>query len=89
MHLNAGVLTGGFTWENTVDDWRWVLDVNLWGVIHGVRSFIPRMLEKGEDGHVVITASIGGLTSGGCSALTPPRSTGRWPLPSRSIGNWT
>ena len=75
VHLNAGVLTGGFTWENTVDDWRWVLDVNLWGVIHGVRSFIPRMLEKGEDGHVVITASVGGLTTGG---LLGPYSTSKY-----------
>ena len=75
VHLNAGVLTGGFTWENTVDDWRWVLDVNLWGVIHGVRSFIPRMLEKGEEGHVVITASVGGLTSGG---LLGPYSTSKY-----------
>ena len=75
VHLNAGVLTGGFTWENTVDDWRWVLDVNLWGVIHGVRSFVPRMLEKGESGHVVITASVGGLTSGG---LLGPYTTSKY-----------
>ncbi|WP_419918645.1 SDR family NAD(P)-dependent oxidoreductase [Candidatus Poriferisocius sp.] len=75
LHLNAGVLTGGFTWENTVDDWRWVLDVNLWGVIHGVRSFVPRMLEAGEPGHVVITASVGGLTSGG---LLGPYTTSKY-----------
>ncbi len=75
VHLNAGVLTGGFTWENTVDDWRWVLDVNLWGVIHGVRSFVPRMLEAGEPGHVVITASVGGLTSGG---LLGPYTTSKY-----------
>lgn len=64
VHNNAGVLTGGFCWEKTVDDWRWVLDVNLWGVIHGVRTFVPRLLEQGEGGHVVNTASIGGLTAG-------------------------
>ena len=75
VHLNAGVLTGGFTWENTVDDWRWVLDVNLWGVIHGVRSFVPRMLEAGEPGHVVITASVGGLISGG---LLGPYTTSKY-----------
>ena len=64
VHLNAGVLTNGYTWENTEQDWRWVLDVNLWGVIHGVRSFIPRMLEQGEPAHLVVTASEGGLTPG-------------------------
>ena len=64
VHLNAGVLTNGYTWENTEQDWRWVLDVNLWGVIHGVRSFIPRMLEQGEPAHVVVTAAVWGLSPG-------------------------
>ena len=64
VHNNAGVLTGGYCWEKTVDDWRWVLDVNLWGVIHGVRTFVPLLLEQGEGGHVVNTASIGGLSAG-------------------------
>ena len=59
---NAGVATGGRIWEQTVDDWKWVLGVNLWGVIHGVRTFVPVMLRQGE-GHVVNTASMAGLTS--------------------------
>ncbi len=48
----------------SIDEWRWVMGVNLWGVIHGIRTFIPLMLKQGEDGHVVNTASIAGLLSG-------------------------
>jgi NAD(P)-dependent dehydrogenase (short-subunit alcohol dehydrogenase family) len=59
---NAGVGTGGKIWEQTVEDWQWVLGVNLWGVIHGVRTFVPVMLRQGE-GHIVNTASMAGLTS--------------------------
>ena len=59
---NAGVATVGPIWEHTLDDWRWVIDVNLWGVIHGVRTFVPRMLAQRE-GHIVNTASVAGLTS--------------------------
>jgi NAD(P)-dependent dehydrogenase (short-subunit alcohol dehydrogenase family) len=61
---NAGVGAGGLAWEQTVDDWTWVLGVNLWGVIHGVRAFVPRMIAGGEEGHVVNTASIAGLSAG-------------------------
>ena len=57
---NAGVVKRARTWELTLDDWRWVLDVDLWGVIHGVRAFVPRMVEQGE-GHVVNTSSMAGL----------------------------
>jgi len=60
---NAGVGAGGFVWENTEADWSWVLGVNLMGVVHGVRSFVPRMIEAartGPAGHVVNTASIAG-----------------------------
>jgi NAD(P)-dependent dehydrogenase (short-subunit alcohol dehydrogenase family) len=57
---NAGVGAGGLTWETTQADWDWVLGVNLWSVVHGVRAFVPRMIEQGE-GHVVNTASIAGL----------------------------
>ncbi len=60
---NAGVAAGGFCWEESLEDWQWVLGVNLWGVIHGLRSFIPRMLEQESEGHVVNTASMAGLTS--------------------------
>jgi NAD(P)-dependent dehydrogenase (short-subunit alcohol dehydrogenase family) len=55
---NAGIVNGGAAWELTLDDWRQVLDVNLWGVIHGVRSFVPRILATGEEGHVVNVASM-------------------------------
>jgi NAD(P)-dependent dehydrogenase (short-subunit alcohol dehydrogenase family) len=63
---NAGVGSGGLIWENTVRDWQWVLGVNVWGVIHGVRSFLPRMLaaarsDAGYRGHVVNTASMAGM----------------------------
>jgi NAD(P)-dependent dehydrogenase (short-subunit alcohol dehydrogenase family) len=58
---NAGVGVGGVTWQNTVKDWEWVLGVNLWGVIHGVRSFVPRMLAQGDECHIVNTASGAGL----------------------------
>ena len=67
---NAGVAAGGLLWENTVADWQWVLGVNLWGVIHGVRVFTPMMLQAAQQdpsyrGHLVNTASMAGL-------LTPP-----------------
>jgi NAD(P)-dependent dehydrogenase (short-subunit alcohol dehydrogenase family) len=57
---NAGVSPLGAAWETSVDDWRWILGVNLWGVIHGVRSFVPRLMARGE-GHVVNTASVAGI----------------------------
>ncbi len=59
---NAGIGVGGFTWELSQAEWGWVLGVNLWGVVHGIRAFVPRMLAQGE-GHVVNTASIAGLLS--------------------------
>jgi NAD(P)-dependent dehydrogenase (short-subunit alcohol dehydrogenase family) len=60
---NAGVSIGGLVWQHTVADWEWMLGVNLWGVVHGVRVFVPRMLAQGGEGHVVNTASVAGLTS--------------------------
>lgn len=65
---NAGVGSGGLVWENTVKDWEWVLGVNVWGVIHGVRVFTPLMLaqakrEPGYEGYIVNTASMAGLLS--------------------------
>lgn len=59
---NAGVSVGGRVWEHSVADWDWVLGVNLWGVIHGVRAFTPTLLAQGE-GHIVNTASVAGLVS--------------------------
>ena len=58
---NAGVQLPGTTWEFTREECEWVLGVNLGGVVHGIRSFLPGMVERGEPGHVVNTASIGGL----------------------------
>lgn len=67
---NAGVGSGGLVWENSLADWHWVLGVNLWGVVHGVRLFTPMMLDAARAdpawrGHIVNTASMAGL-------LTPP-----------------
>jgi NAD(P)-dependent dehydrogenase (short-subunit alcohol dehydrogenase family) len=64
---NAGVSVGGAAWEPSEDEWRWILGVNLWGVIHGVRAFTPRLMAQGE-GHFVNTASVAGLISPAGSA---------------------
>ncbi|HEX8194776.1 MAG TPA: SDR family NAD(P)-dependent oxidoreductase [Pyrinomonadaceae bacterium] len=67
VHLlfnNAGVGAGTTVWESTLADWEWVLGVNLWGVIYGVRTFVPIMKKQDEECHIVNTASIAGLTSG-------------------------
>jgi NAD(P)-dependent dehydrogenase (short-subunit alcohol dehydrogenase family) len=60
---NAGVAVPGVSWELTVADWEWVLGVNLWGVIHGIRVFVPIMLAQDEEGHIVNTSSTAGLLS--------------------------
>jgi NAD(P)-dependent dehydrogenase (short-subunit alcohol dehydrogenase family) len=62
VHLlcnNAGVGAGaeGHIWDHTLNDWGWGLAVNLWGVIHGIKAFVPSMLEGGDEGHVVNTSS--------------------------------
>lgn len=64
VHLlinNAGVGGGGPVASSTLADWEWMIGVNLWGVIHGMRSFTPRMIRQGEPCHIVNTASIAGL----------------------------
>ena len=61
---NAGVVCSRPVWEHTLADWEWVLGVNLWGVIHGIRAFVPRMLAQGDKCHIVNTASILGLVGG-------------------------
>lgn len=63
---NAGVGGGGpvASWDAPMADWEWVLGVNLWGVIHGVRAFVPLMLTGGDEGHIVNTASVAGLIAG-------------------------
>ncbi len=65
---NAGVGAGGLIWENTLKDWQWVLGVNVMGVVHGVRSFTPMMLDAAKKdpswrGHIVNTASMAGLVN--------------------------
>lgn len=55
---NAGVVNRDRAWELPLADWRRVIEVNLWGVIHGVRSFVPRILASGDEGHVVNVASM-------------------------------
>jgi NAD(P)-dependent dehydrogenase (short-subunit alcohol dehydrogenase family) len=62
VHNNAGVAVGGPLWTVSETDWSWILGVNLWGVIHGIRVFVPLLVEQGV-GHVVNTASLAGLTS--------------------------
>ncbi len=66
IHLlcnNAGVGVGGYIWECTLADWQWVMGVNLWGVIHGLRVFVPMMLEQNSEAHIINTASEAGLIS--------------------------
>ena len=58
---NAGVAAWGGLEKATHRDWQWVLGVNLWGVIHGIEAFVPRMIARGEPGHIVNTASMAGL----------------------------
>src|SRR4051812_17939631 len=55
---NAGIVRGGRSWELSLEDWHRVVDVNLWGVIHGIRAFVPRILETSQEGHVINTASM-------------------------------
>jgi len=62
---NAGVCLAGAAHESSDEDWRWVFGVNVDGVIHGCQAFIPRLIEQGDGGHVVNTASIGGLLPAG------------------------
>ncbi len=61
---NAGVSTFNLLRDQTLDDWRWVFDVNVWGVVHGLQSFVPVMRRQGTPAHIVNTASIAGLLSG-------------------------
>jgi NAD(P)-dependent dehydrogenase (short-subunit alcohol dehydrogenase family) len=61
---NAGVAAGGGIDNISLDNWRWVLDVNLMGVLHGIRSFLPHIRAHGEGGHIVNTASMAGMING-------------------------
>jgi NAD(P)-dependent dehydrogenase (short-subunit alcohol dehydrogenase family) len=60
---NAGVLISGYSWERSIADWQWILNINLMGVIYGLHSFVPRMLAQKTPGHIVNTASLAGLLS--------------------------
>lgn len=62
---NAGVSITGPTWRMTLDDWRWVHGVNFWGVVHGIKAFIPILLAQGEPAHVVNTASLAAFNGTG------------------------
>ena len=58
---NAGVAVGGPIAEMSHDDWRWIIDVDLWGPIHGVEVFLPHLRGQGEGGHILFTSSFAGL----------------------------
>lgn len=60
---NAGVSTNGLLWQNTVEDWKWVLGVNLFGVINSIKTFVPIMLKQNNECHIINTSSIAGLTA--------------------------
>ena len=60
---NAGVFQGGLCWERSVADWQWAFGVNVFGIIHGQRSFLPRMIAQNTEGHVLNTASVAAFVS--------------------------
>ncbi len=64
---NAGVFQGGFAWERSVADWDWTLGVNLYGLIHAVQSFVPRMMAQNTEAHIVNTASVAAFVAGPAS----------------------
>jgi NAD(P)-dependent dehydrogenase (short-subunit alcohol dehydrogenase family) len=71
VHLlfnNAGIAAGGAPWEATWNDWEWVIGVDLWGVIHGVKVFTPLMLAQNTECHIINTSSMAGLIAGSLSA---------------------
>src|SRR5260221_9011530 len=71
---NAGVAAGGGIDNISLDNWRWEVDVNLMGVVHGIRSFLPHIRAHGEGGHIVNTASIAGMINGiGVSPYSPTK----------------
>ena len=64
VHLlcnNAGVFQAGVVWQRTQADWDWVMGVNFWGILHGIRAFVPRLLDQDDDAHIVNTASMAGM----------------------------
>ena len=67
--LNAGVFAGGYAWETTLDDWDWVMGVNLRGMVNGLRAFVPRLIAASAPAHVIGTASIAGIVAAPASAV--------------------
>lgn len=65
---NAGVFQGGLTWERSPSDWEWTFGVNVFGIVHAIASFVPRMIEQATAGHIVNTASVAAFVSGPYSA---------------------
>lgn len=61
---NAGVFQGGLSWERSVEDWEWTFGVNVFGIVHAIRSFVPRMIAQETEGHVVNTASVAAFVAG-------------------------
>ena len=85
---NAGVVNGGYSWEIPLEDWHRVIDVDLWGVIHGIRSFVPRILASGEEGHVVNTAPWQPSSPWAGSGPTPSPSTACSGSPTSCAPSW-
>ena len=65
---NAGVFQGGLTWERSTSDWEWTFGVNVFGIVHAITSFVPRMLDQATECHIVNTASVAAFVSGPYSA---------------------
>ena len=82
---NAGVAARTDPWTGPIEAWHWVMGVNFWGVVHGIRAFLPHLV-LGGGGHIVNTASIAGLFRGSARPTTPP-STRWWPSPRRSTSS--
>src|SRR5580698_2012463 len=74
---NAGIVNGGNSWELSLEEWHRVLDTNLWGVIHGVRAFVPLLLISGEEGYIVNTASM--------AAVLPVRGIGPYTVAKHGV----
>lgn len=64
---NAGVFQGGLSWERSLEDWHWTFGVNVFGIIHGIKFFVPRMIAQDTPGHVVNTASVAAFVAGATS----------------------
>ncbi|MBW2268636.1 MAG: SDR family NAD(P)-dependent oxidoreductase [Deltaproteobacteria bacterium] len=65
---NAGVFQGGLAWERSAADWEWTFGVNVFGIVHAIRHFVPRMIAQGTEGHVVNTASVAAFVAGPTSS---------------------